>query len=99
MQITAVGWEVYSLTGQAFDLGLISLIQILPFFLLFPLSGRIAEHLPRTRIMVTGVSFQALYAASFFILTLAGVITTTFSETLAILAALGIARAFQPLVQ
>ena len=35
MQITALSWQVYQLTGKALDLGLVGLAQFLPFLCLF----------------------------------------------------------------
>jgi MFS family permease len=93
MQITAVGWQVYTLTGNALDLGLIGLAQIMPFFFLFPVSGITADRFPRKRIMTACVCVQALCALLFFALTLLQAIT--FPLMLVILIVLGIARSFQ----
>ena len=93
MQMTAVGWQVYILTGKALALGLIGLAQIIPFFLLFPLSGIAADRFPRKRIMVMCVAIQSLCALLFFLLTLFQAIT--FPLMLIILTVLGIARSFQ----
>lgn len=40
MLSVAVGWQVYSLTGEVFDLGLVGLAQFLPMFLLTLLVGQ-----------------------------------------------------------
>jgi MFS family permease len=93
MQMTAVGWQVYTLTGNALDLGLIGLAQIIPFFLLFPVSGIAADRIPRKRIMTACVSVQTLCALLFFTLTMAQAIT--FPLMLIILLVLGVARSFQ----
>ncbi len=93
MQVTAVGWQVYDLTGNPFDLGLVGSVQVLPFFLLFPLAGVAADRVPRKQIMTACVSAEALCAVSFFALTITGAIT--FPLMLVILTVLGIARAFQ----
>ena len=34
MQAVAVGWQIYDLTGSALDLGLVGLVQFVPFVLL-----------------------------------------------------------------
>ena len=34
MQTVAVGWQIYDLTGSAFDLGLVGLVQFVPFVVL-----------------------------------------------------------------
>jgi hypothetical protein len=42
MLIVAMGWQLYALTSDPFDLGLIGLIQFIPAMLLFLWSGRSA---------------------------------------------------------
>jgi len=51
MQSVAIGWQVYSLTHRARDLGLVGLSQFLPGILLFLLAGHAADRLPRQRIL------------------------------------------------
>ena len=43
----ALGWQVYALSGSAFDLGLIGLIQFLPSVLLVFVIGHAADKYPR----------------------------------------------------
>jgi MFS family permease len=47
MQAVAVGWQIYSITGRALDLGLVGLAQFLPGILLFLLAGHTADSFPR----------------------------------------------------
>ena len=47
MQAVAVGWQVYSLTGSAFYLGLVGLVQFLPMILLTLLVGQAADRYDR----------------------------------------------------
>ena len=93
MQVTAVGWQVYSLTGKALDLGLIGLAQIAPFLILFPLAGMTADRYSRARIISVCLFSESLCAAAFLLLTVLGVIT--FPVMLGILALFGVSRAFQ----
>jgi MFS family permease len=93
MKITAVGWQVYTLTGRPFDLGLVGLVQIIPFFLLFPLAGMAADRLPRKRVLAACISVQAVCAIVFCSLTVTGAITFPFM--LMILTLFGMSRAFQ----
>ncbi len=93
MKITAVGWQVYATTGRPFDLGLVGLVQIVPFFLLFPLAGIAADRLPRKRVLAACISVQAVCAIAFCSLTIIG--TITFPFMLMILTVFGLARAFQ----
>ena len=93
MQITAVSWQVYQITGRPLDLGLVGLTQFAPFFCLFLVAGTVADHFQRKRIMLTCVSLQILCAVAFFTMTVIG--NASFLTILAILVFLGIARTFQ----
>jgi MFS family permease len=93
MQVTAVGWQVYSMTGEALNLGLIGLAQIVPFLILFPLAGMTADRYSRARIISVCLFSESLCAAAFLFLTVTGAIT--FPVMLGILALFGVSRAFQ----
>jgi len=93
IQITALSWQVYQLTGQALDLGLIGLAQFLPFLILFLISGSVADRYQRKKIMSICAAIQTFCALSFFIMTVTGKIN--FPAIFSILIFLGIARAFQ----
>jgi MFS family permease len=63
MQAVAVGWQIYSLTHRALDLGLVGLAQFLPGFLLFLVAGQTADRFPRQRILqCCYVAFAAISA-------------------------------------
>lgn len=47
----AVGWKVYSISGDPLDLGLVGLVQFLPHLVLFPLAGVAVDRLDRTRVL------------------------------------------------
>lgn len=49
-----VSWQIYSVTGRAFDLGLIGLAQFLPSVLLALPAGHIADQFDRRRIVLIG---------------------------------------------
>ncbi len=51
MQSVAVGWQIYELTHRALDLGFVGLAQFLPGICLFLLTGTVADHVPRERIV------------------------------------------------
>jgi MFS family permease len=51
MQSVAIGWQVYALTGSAFDLGLIGLAQFLPIMVLTLAVGHVADRYDRRRIV------------------------------------------------
>ena len=96
-QISAVGWQVYRLTGSELDLGLVGLAQFAPVALLFVVAGLAADRLPRARIYLGCLTVQSLAALTLFGLTVAG--SESFALILCVLVVLGIARAFQLPVQ
>ena len=49
MQITAVSWQVYQLTGEPLDLGLVGLAQFARFLLLFLVAGAAADRFQRPK--------------------------------------------------
>jgi glutathione S-transferase/MFS family permease len=54
MLSVAVGWQIYAMTGRAFDLGLIGLVQFFPSVLLALPAGHLADQLDRRRIVLIG---------------------------------------------
>ena len=52
MQTVAVGWQVYQVTRDPLDLGLIGLSQFLPFLLLILPAGHVADSYDRRRILL-----------------------------------------------
>ena len=93
MQITAISWQVYQLTGKPLDLGLVGLAQFAPFFLLFLVSGTVADRYQRKRIMSVCVTIQTFCAIAFLVMTITD--NADFPTIFTILIFLGIARAFQ----
>ncbi|MEO8344518.1 MAG: MFS transporter [Betaproteobacteria bacterium] len=62
MLTVAVGWQVYALTGSAFDLGLVGLAQFLPAVLLLLAAGHVADRYDRRLIAGTCQALQAVLA-------------------------------------
>lgn len=62
MQTVAVGWQVYAITRDPLDLGLIGLSQFMPFVLLVLPAGQIADHYDRRRILSLCYAGEALCA-------------------------------------
>ncbi len=60
MLTVAIGWHLYQLTGDAFDLALVGLVQIVPILLLFIVSGWVIDHFSRKKILVTCALAEAL---------------------------------------
>jgi len=62
MQTVAVGWQVYAITRDPLDLGLIGLSQFLPFIVLILPAGQIADHGDRRRILALCYSIETICA-------------------------------------
>lgn len=60
MLSVAVGWQVYALTGSAFDLGLVGLVQFVPALLLALPAGHIADQFDRRRIVAACQTLELL---------------------------------------
>ena len=54
MLSVAVGWQIYAITGRAFDLGLIGLVQFVPSVLMALPAGHVADQFERRRIVLIG---------------------------------------------
>src|SRR5580698_10544467 len=59
----AVGWQVYGLTGSAFDLGMVGLAQFVPTALLTFAAGHVADRYDRKRVVQICQIAEALTAA------------------------------------
>jgi MFS family permease len=93
MVIMAVGWQVYHITGRVLDLGLIGLSQFLPFFCLVLFSGHVADQFDRRMIIIIGHCSYVLCALLLLSFARAKIGTTL--PIFAVLAVLGVTRAFQ----
>lgn len=88
----AVGWQMWKVTGNAWLLGLIGLVQFLPPLLLVLVTGLAADKLGRRRMMGAAIILKMICALG--ILGLA--VTDNFDPVLvlSLLAVFGVARAF-----
>jgi MFS family permease len=93
MLVTGVSWHVYEMTGDPFSLGIVGLVQFLPFLFLFLVSGEVADRVPRILILRVTLAVQMACAAVFLGLTASG--NASFGSFVVILVVLGIDRAFQ----
>jgi MFS family permease len=93
MQAVAVGWQIYELTGRAFDLGLVGLVQFFPVVVLGIVVGHIADRYDRRVVVGTCQVVKALCTAGFAFGTLLGLLNR--DTMLAILFISGSARAFE----
>ena len=62
MLMVAVGWQMYELTGSAWDLGLVGLLQFLPALLLTLVAGHVADRYDRTRVLALCMVAQTVIA-------------------------------------
>lgn len=88
----AVGWQIYDLTRDPFDLGLVGLIQFAPSLLLVLVTGATADRFGRRLIMGSSAAVEAMCAAAILYFTLQGL--TSPLPIFAVLAVFGVARAF-----
>jgi MFS family permease len=59
MLMVAVGWQLYDLTGSAWDLGLVGLLQFLPSLALMLVAGDVVDRRHRARVAATCMAVQA----------------------------------------
>lgn len=88
----AVGWQVYDITRDPFDLGLVGLLQFLPSLVLVLITGALSDRYNRRVIIAICQVAEAVAAAAFLYLTFSGAITI--GQIFAILVFFGVARAF-----
>jgi MFS family permease len=92
MQTVAVGWQIYAITHDPLDLGLIGLSQFLPFVLLILPAGHVADHLDRRRILSLCYIAETCCAGLLLFFTIRGI--TVAWPVFAAMLILGCARAF-----
>jgi MFS family permease len=88
----AVGWQIYDLTRDPFDLGLVGIIQFAPALLLVLVTGVVADKFGRRLIMGVAALLEALCGLALLVLTLKGLAGPL--PIFAVLAVFGTARAF-----
>jgi MFS family permease len=93
MLMVALAWQMYELTGSAWDLGLVGLYQFAPVLVLTLPAGHAADRLPRSRILAACMAVQWLAAGLLLAATLTGQLSREL--ILGVSVALGAARAFQ----
>jgi MFS family permease len=52
MLSVAIGWHIYKLTGDPFDLALVGLVQVVPVLSLFIFTGWVVDNFPRKWILI-----------------------------------------------
>lgn len=92
MQTVAVGWQIYAMTRDPLDLGLIGLSQFLPFVVLVLPAGQVADRRDRARILAACYALQWLCAVLLLAFTLSGLAVAW--PVFAVMVLFGVARAF-----
>jgi MFS family permease len=93
MQVVAVGWQVYDMTGSALDLGLVGLAQFVPAFLLVLIAGAVADRYDRGLVVRISQMVEGSAALMLAIGTFNGFLTRDI--ILALVFVLGAGRAFE----
>ncbi len=88
----AVGWHVYDITRNPFDLGMVGLVQFLPSLLLVLATGAVADRYRRRTIMALCLTVEGLCAAALLLFLMEDVRDVRL--IFAVLAVFGTARAF-----
>ncbi len=88
----AVGWQIYDLTRDPFDLGLVGLIQFAPALLLVLVTGAASDRFPRRMIVAVCQFAEGACAAALLYLVVSGPLSV--GSIFATLAVFGVARAF-----
>jgi MFS family permease len=93
MLTVAIGWNLYQLTGNVLDLGLVGLVEFAPRVLFMLHTGHVADRYDRRKVAAICQTAQALIALTLFIGSSTDSVTR---EMIFILAfALGAARSFE----
>ncbi len=92
VQTVAVGWQVFIVSGDPFDLGLVALSQFLPFIVLILPAGHVADRYDRRRVQLITYLLLAICAVALLLLALGGITDT--GPVFAVMVLFGIARAF-----
>ena len=93
MLAVAVGWQLYELTNNPLDLGIVGLVQFVPLVSMALFAGQIADRYDRRAVIRVTQIAKALAAASLALGSHGGFLTREL--IFAILFIIGIARAFE----
>lgn len=77
MQLAAVNWQIYALTGSLVALGLVGLVRVVPIIVLSLLGGVVADTYDRRKLLIITNSLMLLSALLLSIASFTNVITLT----------------------
>ncbi|MEL6921631.1 MAG: MFS transporter [Pseudomonadota bacterium] len=92
MIAVAVGWQIYDLTRDPLDLGIIGLVQFVPLLLLVFVTGTVADRFGRRNVMALSIGAELICAGAILYFSWRG-LTSPLPVFIA-LAGFGAARAF-----
>ena len=93
MLLVAIAWQMYEITGSAWDLGLVGLYQFVPALMLTLLAGQVADRFNRGHIILACFVAQTVTSAVLWLAAVDGWLHRDLLLGLSIV--LGAARAFQ----
>src|SRR6187551_3979472 len=71
----AIGWQIYDITGSAFQLGMVGLVQFLPTALLVFVAGHAADRFERKRVVQLCQLAEAATALYLGVITYLGLVS------------------------
>jgi MFS family permease len=92
MQVVALNWHIYVLTGSPLALGLVGLTRVLPIIVFSLWGGIVADRFDRRRVMLISQSAMAVFSTLLAVLTFRG--HASLAVLYALNAATGAASAF-----
>ena len=92
LQAAALGKHIFDITGNALDIGWLGLAEFLPAALLVLVTGTVADHFDRKRIVLLAFAGEVLTALGFMLYARGNPTTTPFMFCLAFI--FGVMRAF-----
>ena len=72
MILVAVGWQVYAIHRDPFDLGLVGLMEFVPLLVLALPAGQLADHVPRRMLVAVSLGLDIAIACLLLVVTLSG---------------------------
>lgn len=88
----SVGWQIYDITRDPFDLGLVGIVQFAPALLLVLVTGAVADRFGRRLIMSVSAALEAVCAAALLVASFRGLVSPV--PIFVVLAFFGVVRAF-----
>src|SRR5687768_13329019 len=67
--VIAIGWQIYDITGNAADLGLLGLVQFLPNCVLVLVTGTVADRYSRKLIVTLCMLAELVFIVAIFLVT------------------------------